>query len=826
MVALVGPRLWAQGLNGYDNGIAVGRPKIYDNRSLEIMLQSLNASLQSLQFVNQSTVAGALGVLQGTESYNVSRNLSVNASFLPKTSPAPAGGSGGSNSGSSGSGSSSGSSGSGRSGSGSSGSGGGATPPATLPILTASSAQFGESSNDLLSDQVNLTYQAINLRMLLERSVTDRLLNGTTRLQAVIGFDVTLDPPRETKDSAAVIEVTIVPECRNPSDPNTPTKPCTSSDPHLSLVALMPQEKTYNSAALNTHSNAFGGSAVTQMVTVGYSESHSGQVFYLFRDNDTTSFERIGNNPDGSPEITFGWQFRPVLGRRSVSPGTRQMFAVLALPSSDELGDQIPVSLRVCVKKYWKHYDHRTLTTTYHERWVHFVDPSHIPDWPLKLPAAQEVTYGHVEVPTSSSLEASLHAVVDSIEWLPANNQNGTIVVHGKNFFSGTTVTLAGQVYATTADGLNLQSDQTMVIQTTVQTVATGDGVINGRYGKAIPLQPGSVASDPPIVAGAVEITPYGSEFSKLTATIRRENGLLTLANAPVSNAVFMLYNGTVLTDKPVTVDQGNSGTLTATAYVSNAVLGNLDGYVTCKFAFGGKRWESTLPVFHPDRPIITRTGGKDTSVLTLSMPKPNQNEFIGDWRVILDDVYPVDEPRSGPLPTFPPPPDVEVRRVTGCAGTNSSQTQAGCHTIVVKAKTTLLDSYQKMVLVAPDGTALTLAIPQSAPATLSPQLSKTNSLVMLLNDARAVKFYGQALAGIKRVFFNNADLPFVASGDGTSITVFISPDITSKSGHKDITFQVDPNTLLIGGIDVLQTGSGGGPQGANTTSTQKGSQQ
>ena len=175
--------------------------------------------------------------------------------------------------------------------------------PGSLPA-------FGQNAADLLSDQVNLTYQILNLRMLLERSLSDRLLEGgDARLQAVLGFNVSIDPPRDAENSAAVVEVTIKAVDKEP----------------VSLVSLMPQEKTYNAVAMHTRSNAFGGSAVAGMFTVGYSERRRGQVFYLYRDNDTLSFERMITKEKAT---TFGWQFRPVLGRKSVSPGLRQMFAI------------------------------------------------------------------------------------------------------------------------------------------------------------------------------------------------------------------------------------------------------------------------------------------------------------------------------------------------------------------------------------------------------------------------------------------------------------------------------------------------------------------
>src|ERR1700739_1338736 len=60
-----------------DNGITVGQPKIFDNRALQLMLDSLNQQLQSAQFLNQAAISSALGVLQGSESSDVTRNLSL-----------------------------------------------------------------------------------------------------------------------------------------------------------------------------------------------------------------------------------------------------------------------------------------------------------------------------------------------------------------------------------------------------------------------------------------------------------------------------------------------------------------------------------------------------------------------------------------------------------------------------------------------------------------------------------------------------------------------------------------------------------------------------
>ena len=154
---------------------------------------------------------------------------------------------------------------------------------------------------------MNLSYQIVNLQMLLDRALSDRIYSqdsgGGTRLQTVLGFNVSLDPPRTANDAVAVVEVTLK------SDPGG----------DISLVALMPQEKTYNAAALSSKSNAYSGAAMAGAFQVGGGVRKRSQVFYLYKDVDTLSYERM--TPDGS--IVFGWMFRPVLGRRCFFPTSR-----------------------------------------------------------------------------------------------------------------------------------------------------------------------------------------------------------------------------------------------------------------------------------------------------------------------------------------------------------------------------------------------------------------------------------------------------------------------------------------------------------------------
>ena len=275
----------ATGIPGQQqNGIAVGRPKAFDNRTLVIMMENLNESLRGIQFIDQKSLAAMFGLLQGSssretvsnftfaplpipglkqEAISTSGNVTTSGTPLPDTlkqtttSDRPV-----------------------------------FTPSLpgldTMPAFSGVVPAFGENPSDLLSDQLNLTYQIFNLRMLLERSLSDRLLSaGATRRQAVLGFNVSIDPPRTAEESVAVVEITL----DLASHLGTPDG--------LSIVGLMPQEKTYNASALSTKSNAFGGAAIAKFFQVGYNQRERGQTFYLYRDADTISYQRMNpNNPD------------------------------------------------------------------------------------------------------------------------------------------------------------------------------------------------------------------------------------------------------------------------------------------------------------------------------------------------------------------------------------------------------------------------------------------------------------------------------------------------------------------------------------------------
>jgi hypothetical protein len=532
------------------NGISVGLPKVFDNRTLTLQLEKLKKQLDQQQTQNGTvdlkSVAAALNNLQGLSQQETSTALSVTGSPTPATSltntlntgnvdtngnPLP-------NTATTQNQTTNAS----------------VTPTApafdsfaTLP--TGFNPTFGPSASDLLNDQMNLSYQIVNLQMLLDRALSDRIFpqdsGGGTRLQTVLGFNVTLDPLRTANDAVAVVEVTLT------SDPNG----------DLSMIALMPQEKTYNAAALSSKSNAYSGAAMAGAFQISGGVRKRSQVFYLYKDVDTLSYERM--TPDGS--IVFGWMFRPVLGRRSVSPGFKQLFAVLALPRMDCIDpgkdDQCSVKITPTVRTYWKKYDRNTQTgfrqgeaNRAREAWYGLSLGLGRPQLFSHAGYQNYREYGTVRVGATGEYQRQLTPTVTGIEWRPTGAKTVAISVKGNNFFTDSQVLLGDTKYSEAAGNMAIKSDQSFELASTLDQIASGTGVIEGRYGLSTPLinagPANCVASscafgveiDP---AHAPTITQAMGGSRRLTVTLRAipDPNSLALATTEAAKAALLNLN-------------------------------------------------------------------------------------------------------------------------------------------------------------------------------------------------------------------------------------------------------------------------------------------
>lgn len=340
-------------------GIYVGQPKIYDDRSLQDMLNAIVSQLSAARFIDQNGVAQHIGTLQGA-SLDQSQ-FGFSAMGLPTASVATTATSGtpsiqqttgttsGVTAGTSNSTSTTnttvapsglttvvGTGGSGSTTSGDNSTTVTTTPGNTLQSLTTTPSvtpslpvvpttttftppsAFSTSALSTLNEQLELSYEVANLQLLLGGALSDRFVRGTTELKrhTTIGFPISIDPPADKKYRDAIAEVEVTITNRSNGVPEAP-----------SVITVLPREKTYNVASLTDKSGSIGGGLVTGVLSLGVSWLWGHKTYYVVQDQDTIALERASKV---SGKAVIAWQFRPVLGEKTVRPGLRQTYAQMA----------------------------------------------------------------------------------------------------------------------------------------------------------------------------------------------------------------------------------------------------------------------------------------------------------------------------------------------------------------------------------------------------------------------------------------------------------------------------------------------------------------
>ncbi len=795
------------------NGISVGRPKVFDNRTLTLMLESLSDSLRSLQFVDQKSLATAFTTVQGFQSTESTSNVSVTTLPIPGMKQEV------------------------DTTSGNVSAAGNPLPNTaktttttnrdtltpqppsldTTPSFSGFAPNYGENASDLLSDQVNLSYQIFNLRMLLERSLSDRLQGDEPRLQAVLGFNVTIDPPRTANDAVAVVEITLTLASGGTGSTYASgdgAKQSQLSTP-LSLVSLMPQEKTYNAAALSSKSHAFAGAAVAKIVQVGYNQRKRSQVFYLYRDNDTVSYERMV--PGDPNKIVFGWVFRPVLGRRSVSPGLRQLFAIVALSAADRcVADSTspadPKALQQCpgpkldasVRTYWKKY-HAGTATSFEERDANLAARvGYGLSLHLSKPELFEAryenrnNYGEVEVRPTGNYQARLKPQLEKAFWMPVGSKSALVSAQGLNFFTGTQVVIGDKAYSTPADGLILKSNEAFDLTITLDALASGPGAIIGRYGGAVPLILPPTANP----ADGIEIEQLiigpslsGSRSVEIHLRNRRTNANgaplpLRLSDLPktldgVSVSPILTLNGNTVA-LPYSLADFNSNNVLDAAEPHVILQATVpDAYVTTGTAvarvfwpFFPDTWTATKHYYDPASAFqVTRLSNKSIVVatkdllgFTLDPRNPLQSQTVAAgtycWKLLAGD-KPV------------------LLASSACrAGDEKVSTAISSHAVAVTMPEAILD---KIVLVSPAGATWALDVPKSQTST------DTKPITLNQYDSSWVDVPVEDVSKVASVEANQQKLNFrpgkpAKPGDKPkSISVEVTRDLTVKAGSIDL---------------------------------------
>ena len=269
---------------------------------------------------------------------------------------------------------------------------GGAVAPVPVSTALPAPTNIGIAASDMLAEQVQLNSQITTYRLLLQGALSDQyLLKDSfaidTRQQTTVGFTISLNPPARYRHAVAEVRVWI----------DSP-----QGEDEVSVMNLLPADKTYNVAKITSHQNAFGAGAVIEMVNVGVAAGKSKDRLYLAKDTDTVALQFPRDKPESdhgadrlprstqehirdavrqakiwqtiqdacvddphplSESVVFGWQFRPVLGAPYVEAGQRMVYAQLALPTG--LGEQFAPLVHIQTRWREYHPDRRVVGPVY-----------------------------------------------------------------------------------------------------------------------------------------------------------------------------------------------------------------------------------------------------------------------------------------------------------------------------------------------------------------------------------------------------------------------------------------------------------------------------
>jgi hypothetical protein len=335
-------------------GISVGEPKIYDDSLLQQMLNAAQAKLAALQVLDQGSIVQRLGSVTGATQDISSLGINVQGPSIPGskiTTKSPTGSTGETTQ------TTVAPDGKVTTVTTETGTSGVPTrdvettiPQATPPPVTAPTpattlpTSFSVSSSDILNEQMQLTYEIANFRLLLEGSHSDRLVRSKTKRmvkpRVTIGIPITLSPDKRHKDAVAIVEIEVE-KINDIGDGEPPA-----------ITALLPREKTYNVASITERNTQIGGGVVTQLVGVSGSWLRGHRTYYLVKDQDTLA---LTFQPNDENRAGFLWQFRPVLGQEYVRSGLKLAFVQLAFPtewSAPEFG-------KLHIRTYWRKYDRK-----------------------------------------------------------------------------------------------------------------------------------------------------------------------------------------------------------------------------------------------------------------------------------------------------------------------------------------------------------------------------------------------------------------------------------------------------------------------------------
>ncbi|MGD0682609.1 MAG: hypothetical protein ABR990_11200 [Terracidiphilus sp.] len=611
------------------NGIVISDVKIYDNAALQQMLDNARARLASMQFLDQTGIAARLGTIQGSSMQQSGLSFNVGGPPLPgvqstlNTGNTATTSSQGTNAVSS-TGSSTTTNGSTTSSVPATGSStteqlqvtGPSTSTTTTnngqTVVTGPSTQtvttlaqqnpmaapapalstftlpssFSPSASSILNEQVQLNSEVAGLALLLEGSLSDQAsqmevkdkhgkvveIVNVPKFRTTIGIPVSIIPSAKHKDCVAEIVLTVKTESTQAGRPT--------------ITAILPQDKTYNVATINSKSIGIGGGVVTGVLTAGVNWAWQKQTYYIVQDQDTVALQMP--DPADPNSISFGWQLRPVLGRRTVTGGMRTLFVQLALPldfstPEKELGT-------VTVTTSWKKINHK-FNTVSHSAIDSVENPKPFPILNIVL-------------------TPRIQAVSD-----PIDNSDGTVTVHidSNSYLQGTYIKIGGNTISQGAS--NAFFDPSHIDFTVpASLLATHAAFLvdrSGAYKQIVEPQIGEKTDYYCLDLNGLKVAPESSATAMLTAGVALKSDTepckSLLGNAKLSELHLIALVGSKVfgyRDAPINIDDSTS---TISFRASVDLLRNSPS-LTVERILWGEPFKATAALNVPLIPTIDKT--------------------------------------------------------------------------------------------------------------------------------------------------------------------------------------------------------------------------
>jgi hypothetical protein len=274
-----------------------------------------------------------------------------------------------------------------------------------------------------------LTRNIASLRSLADRALSDRVLTppagGTPvpRAQALIGFQISLDAKEKYAGAVAEIDVTLT----------------TKSEPHQppALISILPKDPGGDGVAIE---KVVPTREPMKYCTTGYRES----------DRD----------------LTFGWQFSPRSDGGRVEPGTRQVYAMVALPSSTS--EEYLADLHV--HSHW-----RPVKRVKHKSKIDLQEES----------TRDELVTDAIRF-NPAEMELTLRPRVNGVRFALTGEKDVLVVADGENFLPDTQLSIGAVTLP--ASAVQIERERVLQFGAAAPALMQSDPYITARYGSPVPL--------------------------------------------------------------------------------------------------------------------------------------------------------------------------------------------------------------------------------------------------------------------------------------------------------------------------------------------------